>query len=183
VSAFDESDLYPFCHVPHARLSAHMAHVGGLLGARGYSRGDGELVLEWRDFTMDEPPRLALDVDVRLQWRQRRGERPGLLVHAYDQGDNRATKVGFVVSQPLGDTIPTPAAQDWAYIRWIVVHEAWRGRGLGRYLLTRALAALQGAGYRHTALTTHDDNYPALLFYTNLGYRVVDWTHTWRRAL
>jgi hypothetical protein len=40
---------------------------------------------------------------------------------------------------------------------------------------------LRRAGYRHAAISTALDNYRAALFYSNLGYQVVDWTYGYGR--
>ena len=64
-----------------------------------------------------------------------------------------------------------------------VVRGADAIQGLGRYLLQRALREMHGAGYRHAAISTHWRNYRAFLFYSNYGYRVVDWTYGLRREI
>ena len=38
-------------------------------------------------------------------------------------------------------------------------------------------------GYRHGAISTAFDNDRAFLFYTNYGFRVVDWTYEFAREL
>ena len=38
-------------------------------------------------------------------------------------------------------------------------------------------------GYRHGAISTAFDNDRAFLFYTNHGFRVVDWTYEFAREL
>jgi GNAT superfamily N-acetyltransferase len=74
-------------------------------------------------------------------------------------------------------------AQDWFFTTWINVREDLQGKSLGRCLLTRVLAEMVGVGYRHACISTARDNFQAALFYANLGYRVVDWTYAYGRAL
>jgi len=58
-----------------------------------------------------------------------------------------------------------------------------QSRGLGRHLLQRSLKEMHGAGFRHAAISTALGNHRAFLFYTNYGYRVVDWTYGLGREL
>jgi GNAT superfamily N-acetyltransferase len=63
------------------------------------------------------------------------------------------------------------------------VEEAFQGRGLGRSLLQRALAAGREVGYRHACISTDWRNYRAFVFYSNYGYQVADWTYIYARSL
>ena len=66
---------------------------------------------------------------------------------------------------------------------WLGVDRHYQRRGLGRYLLLRALHELGRKGYRHATISTAADNYRALLFYSNVGFHMADWTYGWRRRL
>ena len=61
--------------------------------------------------------------------------------------------------------------------------EPLQGRGLGRYLLQRAMKEMHAKGYRHAAISTWWRNYRAFLFYSNYGFRAADWTYAFRREL
>ena len=82
-----------------------------------------------------------------------------------------------------GEFSHADGAQDWVFTEWLGVEAEFQGKGLGRYLLQRALQEMHGAGYRHAAISTHWRNYRAFLFYSNYGYRVVDWTYGLRREI
>ena len=82
-----------------------------------------------------------------------------------------------------GEFGDAPEAQDWCFTKWLGISEDVQGRGLGRHLLQRALLELRGAGYQHAAISTGCDNPRAALFYTNLGYRVIDWTYAYGRRI
>ena len=51
------------------------------------------------------------------------------------------------------------------------------------YLRGRALVEMKKAGYRHAAISAGWDNYRAISFYSNYGYRVVDWAYGLQRGL
>jgi ribosomal protein S18 acetylase RimI-like enzyme len=72
---------------------------------------------------------------------------------------------------------------EWAFTKWLGVEAAVRGKGLGKHLLQRALLELRQAGYRHATISTARHNYRAALLYSNLGYRVVDWTYEYGRQI
>ncbi len=72
---------------------------------------------------------------------------------------------------------------DWSFCNWLWIEEQLQGRGLGRFLLRRARLELHRVGYRHAGISTAWDNHRALLFYSNDGYRFVDWTYLWSKAV
>lgn len=63
------------------------------------------------------------------------------------------------------------------------LEKAFQGQGLGRYLLNYTLQEMHNVGYRHAAISTNWENYRALLFYSNCGYKVVDWTYEYEKNL
>jgi GNAT superfamily N-acetyltransferase len=117
--------------------------------------------------------------ETTVEWRQAHGARPGIVVRAHSAG----RRLGVCHCACCGDWIDAQEAQDWCFTTWIGVEGDQQGQGLGRYLLQTALAELRGVGYRHAAISTDWRNHRAALFYTNLGYRVVDWTHAHAREL
>ena len=167
----------PFYHVEHAYLSWRLEHVHALLGANGYHRIDGELVLDLPGCAIDDLGEPPVEVDIDLEWTPSLASRPGLIVRAMRGGE----QVGMCVCTSGGEYAPAEAAQDWVYTAWLTVDESLRGRGLGRYLILRALHKARGAGYRHASLCCLEHNHRALLLYTSLGYRAVDWTWAWSR--
>ena len=54
---------------------------------------------------------------------------------------------------------------------------------LGKWLLLRTRNEMLERGYRHTAISTAVSNHRAFLFYSNYGYRVVDWTYGLSKSL
>lgn len=179
IDAYRYEHRLPFYHVEHAYLSWRLEHVHALLGANGFHRIDGELVLDLPDYAVADPGRPPVDVDISVEWTPGLGARPGLTVHAM----RGAERVGMCVCTSGGEYAPDPDAQDWVYTAWLTVDEALRGRGLGRYLMARALWEARGAGYRHACLCCLEHNHRALLLYTSLGYRAVDWTWAWSRDI
>ena len=56
----------------------------------------------------------------------------------------------------------------------LVVDEALRGKGWGRYLLQRTLWEAQTQGFRECVLCTSEGNYTARLLYASLGFVAVE---------
>ena len=68
------------------------------------------------------------------------------------------------------------------------MEKPYRRRGLGKLLLLRGRNEILAAGYRHTAIShtaisTALHNNRAFLFYSNHGYRLVDWTYQLSKPL
>jgi len=177
--AFPQWHRYPFYYLPSAYLSDRLGHVAALLGMEGYQPFRGEVYMDWPDYPALEPAPPGATVDISLEWRSGAGVRPGLNVHA-NQGQDH---VGICQCVSCGDYSAAGEAQDWCFTKWLGISENVQGQGLGRHLLQRALLELRGAGYRHTAISTARDNYRAALFYTNLGYQVIDWTYAYGRRI
>ena len=179
ITAFPQDYRYPFYHLPHAYLSDHLDQVHALLGFDGYRRAAGEVYLHWPDYEPIEPTPAGVSADISLQWCQGRGTLPGLTVHAY-QGEK---EIGVCECLSCGECSYADQAQDWLFTTWIGVSEEMQGKGLGRHLLQRALQEMHSVGYRHAAISTNWRNFRAFLFYSNYGYRVVDWTYALGREL
>lgn len=185
VVGFHYNDRYPFYHLPHVFLSLQLGHVIALLGSAGYAPDGIQLGLDWPDYVIDAPapddPALADPAGGALaiedEWPGVPGAKPTLVVHARS-GEREVGVSVWAGLDELGS-----AERDWVYTLWLGVDEAYRGRGLGRYLLRRGLYVLRQKGYRHASICVIGDNYRALQLYTNEGYRIIDWTHAWRKVL
>jgi len=177
LQAYPQEYKYDFYHLPCAYLSDHLAHVAALLAFNGYRRTRGEVFFEWPDFLPVEPPPLDLPVKLVPEWKPGRATRPKLTLVARLGGQS----IGVCDCESRGEDVPQDAAQDWFCTHWLSVDGAYRGRGLGTYLLRRALIEMRGAGYRHAIISTALENHRAFVFYSNVGYRFVDWTYGWTR--
>jgi len=177
VEAFLQPYRYPFYYFGYAYLSDRLGHVQALLGLNGYGRVRGEVCLDWPDYAPPAITPAAVSADFSLDWQAGRGERPNLMLQAR-QGER---PIGVCHSVSMGEYARAAAAQDWFLTRWLGVEEDFQGGGLGRELLQRALHALREAGYRHAIISTNWQNFRALLFYTNFGYTVRDWTYGYAR--
>jgi len=177
--AFPQEERYPFYCVEHAYLSQRMDHVQALMQFSGYRAARGEVYLEWPDCRPPPPGDCPVAGEVSVEWSQGAGARPGFHLRLRDG----ARQIAVCRNVSCGDFSANPAAQDRFLTTWLGVEEDFQGRGVGRYLLLKALQEGLGAGYRHALISTAWDNYRAFVFYANLGYRVTDWTYGWRRAL
>lgn len=178
IFAFSQNDRYRFFHLEHAYLSDALDHVQGLLGYNGYRRSDGEVFLDWENY---EVPSIEAPIPITLnvEWQDGRGQRPNIHIDAYL--DDK--KVGECDSLSCGEFSSHPDAQDWLHTVWLGIEEAFQGQGLGRYLLNYTLQEMHNVGYRHAAISTNWENFRALLFYSNCGYKVVDWTYEYEKVL
>ena len=59
---------------------------------------------------------------------------------------------------------------DEGHICNVAVHPAWRGQGLGEFLLRRVLAACQSMGGKSITLEVRESNAAALALYHKLGF-------------
>lgn len=65
-----------------------------------------------------------------------------------------------------------PDRPGWAQMRWFLVVQAWRGRGVGRRLVEEAVAFAREAGYAGLLLWTVDDLADAARTYARAGFRL-----------
>lgn len=172
ISAFPQDCRYRFYHFEHAYLSDALDQVQGLLGFNGYRRSEGEVFLDWEDYSVTPVPS-SLPVTLSINWKDGRGRHPNCTVLAHQDGE----QVGICESICGGEFSSHPDAQDWFHTVWLGVEDDFQGQGLGRYLLQYALQEMKKVGYRHAAISTAWDNHRAFLFYSNCGYRTVDWTY------
>jgi ribosomal protein S18 acetylase RimI-like enzyme len=67
-------------------------------------------------------------------------------------------------------TVSTAVGNRVACLEDLVVHADCRGHGIGRRLLSHALAEAATAGCTRVTLLTDDDNYPAMRLYSGAGF-------------
>ncbi len=178
IFAFAQDCRYRFYHFEHAYLSDALDQVQALLGFNGYRRCEGEVFLDWENYTVTPVPS-RLPVELSVEWEDRCRERSHCTVKAY-RGDEQ---VGICQSVCGGEFSSHPDAQDWLHTVWLGIEGDFQGQGLGRYLLQYELQEMHKVGYRHAAISTNWENYRAFLFYSNCGYRVVDWTYEFVKDL
>ena len=178
IFAFPQDCRYRFYHFEHAYLSDALDQVQGILGFNGYRRCKGEVFLDWENYSVTATPS-NLSVMLSTDWKDGRGQLPNCTVFAHQNGE----QVGICESLCGGEFSSHPDAQDWFHTVWLGIEDAFQGQGLGRYLLQYALQEMHKVGYRHAAISTAWDNHRAFLFYSNCGYRTVDWTYEFVRNL
>ena len=179
VQAFPQEYRYPFYHLKAAYLSDRLGHVAALLVFNGYRRTRGEVFLDWPECEVEAPPAFATPMEISLEFPVGKGRLPGVTVRASLDGE----EVGVCENKSCGEFSRAEAAQDWLFTTWLGVQDAAQGRGLGKYLLLRALHEMHEVGYRHAVISTALENHRAYLFYSNCGYHTVDWTYGFTRSL
>ena len=178
IIAFSKIYRYRFYHFEYAHLSDTLEHVQALFGVNGYRRCNGQIFLEWESFTTTPIP-TDLPATLSVDWKEGRGKLPNCNITAHNDGE----EIGVCWNVSCGEFSHHPDVQDWVYTDWLGVEDDFQGQGLGKYLLQHSLQEMHKVGYRNAALSTSWDNHLALLFYSNCGYRVVDWTYAYDKVL
>lgn len=172
IDAFSADHRYRFYHFQNAGLSDGLDHVQALLGLNGYQYCSGEVFLDWENYSVTPVPS-SVPVTFSVEWEQGRGQCPNCTVHAYLDNE----KIGGCESVSGGEFSSHPDAQDWLHTIGLNIKDPYQGQGIGHYLLQYSLQEMHKAGYRHATISTNWENYRAFLFYSNCGYRAVDWTY------
>ena len=178
IFAFPQDCRYRFYHFEHAYLSDALDQVQGLLGFNGYRRSEGEVFLDWEDYSVTPIPS-SLPVTLSVEWQDGRGQFPNCTAFAFQNGE----QAGICENLCGGEFSSHADAQNWLHTVWLGIEDDFQGQGLGRYLLQYALQEMKKIGYRHAAISTAWDNHRAFLFYSNCGYRTVDWTYEFVKDL
>jgi GNAT superfamily N-acetyltransferase len=173
VLAFPSNYRYPCYHFLNANLSNHLDHVEALLGVRGFRRQKSELFLDMPNLTGLPTLTPPIPCELVVERVPGRGKLPGFAVRAFRDGE----LMGECVHTSGQEYSPRAEAGEWAFCTWLGVKTLWQGKGLGEFLLTRALGEAKELGYSRASISTAGDNYRAFTFYSNHGYRVVDWTY------
>jgi GNAT superfamily N-acetyltransferase len=165
------------CQSPWTHLSNYAGHLRALFGMAGYAPMHDQIYMTWRDF---EPPKpVRPDAEFELRTEHQRGLTGPRLKLTAMQGE---TWLGEC-QMDRGHASPVLDADRWCYCAGLFIADAFQGKRLGRYLLTTGLQEMRRAGCRHASISTEGGNYRAALFYTNLGYRYLDYSAAWRKDL
>jgi GNAT superfamily N-acetyltransferase len=170
---------YPCYHIWRAHLTDRIGHVVGLLGLEGYERTRGEVFLSLPGMRVPRSAEPTERVTLRVRLGKGTESLPSIRVTAHADG----LEVGSCDSVGLASRTPASEARDWIFTTWLGVDEGHEGKGIGRALLTRALAEARSIGYRRATISTAWDNHRALILYAGLGYRVADWTYEFSREV
>ena len=178
ISAFQSYFKYSFYHLEYANLSNALGQVQALLGFNGYHPSPHWIFLDWKNYVVTPMP-APVPVKLSVNWVQGRGQRPDCIVKVYQENE----EIGDCCSVSGGEFSNHADAQEWLFTAWLGVEKPFREQGLGKFLLQTALQEMHKIGYRHAAISTRWDDYRALLFYSNFGYRVADWTYDYKKIL
>lgn len=72
-----------------------------------------------------------------------------------------------------------------AQLRWFILHPAFRGKGIGKTLLSESIAYCKDKGYQQVFLETTEDQEKAIAMYMKVGFMKVaeHENKTWGKAL
>ena len=86
--------------------------------------------------------------------------------------DNPAKVIFFadVDGKPVGQIKLIPWWNKFAYVEELVVDTEFRGKGVGRALMSRAIEWAKHQNFPGITLETQDNNVPACKFYENCGF-------------
>ncbi|MDQ1327899.1 MAG: family N-acetyltransferase [Candidatus Poribacteria bacterium] len=164
---------YRFYHLNYGMLSDKLGHIHGLLGMNGYKISGGEIFMDQPAYQVDEPVLYDKSLDITVEFQNGRAVLPKLNVKAFRDGK----EIGQCKSESAGECCDAKEAQDWVFVTGLGINENDQKKGLGRYLLQRNLWEMSKIGYKNSVISTDWNNFRALLFYTNYGYKVVDTMH------
>lgn len=95
--------------------------------------------MTWANFEVDEPMLPDLGVQVNVRKTGAPTEPPGLLVKVCTSDADEKDSFGMCVAYSLRTLQPSEQGRAELFIQWLVVGEARRGQGWGRYLMQRTL--------------------------------------------
>lgn len=179
IEAFHCDDGYRFYHVKYGYLSDELEHVQSLLKFNGYAVNNGEVILDWPNFEPVDPRKPKIEVGTERHWTEGRGSLPALEIMAVVNGE----RIGNCTCISCGEFTDAEDAQDWLFVDGLFIDDEYQGAGVGRYLLQLTMRELHRVGYRNATITTEWINHRALLFYSNYGFKKVDWTFGYERTL
>lgn len=169
---------YPFYGLVYTKLSSFLDHLQGILTANGYRPSVRNVFLNWEDYVV-KPVLPDPSLVTTVHWEGGIGDREFCIVKIFKE----EMEVGDCESISAGVFLSHPDAQDWVFTEWLGIEKDLQGKGLGKFLLQYSLQEMQKAGFRHASISTELENHRAILFYSNLGYKVVDWTYEYHKKI
>ncbi len=160
---------YPFHNHKVGILSACMTHVSSLLTETGYRAHDSHLTM-LRSLDSVPLPNTHPDVDIVIEKTDGAGTRPNIWAKGTVNGEVN----GSCRSQSGRTYADHDSLESCSYTRWLGVQESDRRKGIGRYLLRRALYEMRCEGYKTAALNCRGKNLPAVTLYRSEGYTTGD---------
>ena len=179
IGAFYQGNTYSFYHSSSACLSDRIGHVQALLQVSGYRKSRGEVFLDAENIRNVAPVDLESSYAVNVEHKITECVRPSYSIRI--SVENETAGVCSVVSRESFGGFAEES--DRLFFSWVGVEDAYQRRGLGRYLVRRALQEGNKIGYKHASISTALDNDRAFALYANEGFRVVDWTYGWKKTL
>lgn len=158
-----------FIHTGREGVSTFHPHVLALFGLNGYSVWRAEHMMALADIVTSEPPSPDACLTVAVERTPGSGARPGFFVRVARDGD----KIGVCECRAHGHYLRAEDAQARLLVEGLFVEDAERGRGLGRYLLRRALWEGRHIGHRHADLRVRTDNLSAMMLYAGEGFGII----------
>ena len=90
----------------------------------------------------------------------------------YIDNPDRTIFFAYVDDELAGQISVFKNWNDYAYIDHLAVNENYRGQGIGRALMERAIEWAKARGFSGITLETQDNNVPACRFYASCGFEL-----------
>jgi GNAT superfamily N-acetyltransferase len=156
-------------------ISERFGHIPSLLARNGYEVHHRTFTMALWPIDVAEPDPPTGDMEIEVE---------GLSVRMYASRRSRdAEPRGMCLTYRFDFLQPVERARQQAFVQWLVVDEALRGDGWGRYLLQRSLWEAQERGFKECVLCTSEGNYTARLLYASLGFTAVESLVKMRKAI
>jgi ribosomal protein S18 acetylase RimI-like enzyme len=166
--AFDhvEAATFPEFHGGWSGLSERLSHIAGFLSRAGFRICRRELCLSRSLVSPFRPASPVSGLSASMS------ETDGRFSLTAREGRHDVGACNFALMHPARAC--DPAASRCGYVDGLRVDDRRRGRGIGRWLVTRALEEMTRLGCEECRLTTGSENFTAQNLYYSLGFEVRD---------
>ena len=158
-----------FIHTGREGISTCSPHVLSLFLMNGYTVEREQHIMDLQRIQTGEPNCPTSNFEVTVEHRSGWGKLPSFMVYLHQDG----REVGVCEGRSHGHYLRAKDAQDALLIEDLDVIESEQGKGLGRFLLQRALWEGWGLGFQRADLRVKTDNYRALMLYASEGFQIV----------
>lgn len=178
IKAFSPAFNYRFFFIGYG-VPDSWGHVTGLLRINGYEIFYGEIFMAYPNFQLPEPKAPGKYDDMTWEDLETRSTISGLSLRVFLEGRH----IGICNTLAMSHFYLAEEVQNTCFVAWLNIEEEHQGKRWGEFLLHTNLQKLKERGFQHTLISTNINNHRALLFYTNMGYQIVDTSYAFLKNL